>query len=391
MIVSNNSNNVSWHVPNTHNMQGYWFAVEPTPTAWKTIEKIQNFVGQELSKEKITTWAPYPHKLSHVSIFLGLSEKTTPSEKSNIMRRVGEKVAKLDKFSIDFDMNQAELVRGPGNYITLQFDSPSVKILNEKVREAIKEAIQAGEFDRTHLYTNGTGTDKLDQDIHTHFTLGILDVEETPQTPWKDKHKDVKALFNKENKAKFEALFKQKANTEFKNLHVNFPVNEVELLGLDKAKVKVQSKEYLSLASCGLADPSNLLNPNVKPFDPQQKPQQPVNIIQGMQNLVINTPKPITALERIHEKVAAVLGKVVNVEFKADHDENHRPLINVGFKDYNDAARLFQAAGTGGNIFHIGDKYWVRLGQKRLANLFGEQLGAQVHQQGFTALSSAKL
>jgi hypothetical protein len=96
MINNRNSPNLDWVRNPSDAYEGYWLAIRPTTQdlygGWSEIKKIQNFVGAELRKEGITTWAPYTERLAHVSVFLGLTEQTTAKEKEAVMLRVAGKL-----------------------------------------------------------------------------------------------------------------------------------------------------------------------------------------------------------------------------------------------------------------------------------------------------------
>lgn len=400
--------NLTWLSLPQQQMDGYWLAVEPSPAAWNTIQKIQNFVTSEMAKEKIQNWAPYPHRISHVSIFLGFNEKMTAQEKTVVMRRVADKISKMPKFNIDFDLSQAVLDRGPGNYITLKFTSPSIQALNLKVREAVKEAISAGEFDRSHLYTNGTGKDKLDLDIEPHMTVGIIDVNESPAIEWKDKHPDMRAFYNKANTQRFIDLFKEKTSKgELNGLRVSFPVNNIDLLGLNNPKSKVAQKQYTTLATCGLNTESKSLNPYAQYYQhapaaaqPSSQPAQRAGytapalpadsrakseeLLRQFQGLSISQPMP--PLVEIRQKMGEIIFPGVSLKFKLDKDESGQPLINVGFDTFEQAKRVLDQTAMGGKIWNTDGKYWVRLGQKRMMALFGANKGSEVYKAGIATL-----
>jgi len=356
MIQEKNTQNLQWFVDQDHQMEGYWFALDPTLSVWNnTIEKIQNFVGEELSKEKITNWAPYPYKLGHISVFVGLNAKATGEEKAAILRRIAEKISQTQAYSINFE--NAVIKRGPGKYVTLHLDSPATKAINELVREAIAESYYAHEFDISHL------TGELNKDISPHITLGIIDVEDSIEILWPNKHKDIKALVNNDNTMKFQKLFKQK----FKST-ASFPINSIELMGTNNLskKSKIAEKNYLTLASCGLMQAASKNSPQLELwYDPTWGKENWYPIIKARQ-----IPRVTETMAVLTVSLAKVFNKAdLKLAFEKDVCENGHQLISMGFEDLSDAKSLVQLIDPSCPIFEKENRFWVSLGENRMSAL----------------------
>jgi hypothetical protein len=382
----NNKENIQWQESPNYQMEGYWFAVEPKRSEWKTVKVMQDFVGKELEKEKINNWAPYPHNLAHITVFLGLNEKTTKQEKSAIMLRVSDKISQMKDYKINFCPQNIK--RGPGSFVTLHFDSSQTQAINTKIREAIKEAIKEGEFDKSHLRANNKGN-KLNKDISPHITLGIIDVEDSGDTPWVNRHKDIKSLMNKEKSAQFEKSFKDK----FKKTNVCFSVDKVSLIGTNNlSKYKpISEKKYKTLANCNLNQIS-ISKPFNLSFSESEETYKEINnneqiCLENKRDELINQLNELR-LKSIAKKVADTVGNDVYLKIKKDSDGNGNDLINVGFENKSDAIDLLDKVGNGTKIWNEDNRYWVRLGEKRMKMLFGSNNGTDAYNQGIQALTA---
>jgi len=377
MISERNTQNLLWFADQYQPMDGYWFAIWPTLSVWnKVIEPIQEFTAQELKNEGINNWAPYPQRLGHISVFVGLNEKTTGDEKVAISRRIAEKVSQIKSYPICFE--NARVQRGPGKFVTLHFNSPATKAINALIREAISDAILNNEFDRSHLKSTAKG-DNLDRDILPHITLGIIDVEDSEEIPWEEKHKDIQALGNKNNKAQFEKSFKQR----FKPTG-NFSVSSVELIGSNSLSktLKVAEKSYLTLASCEL----NQTSPATKKISsiPKQTWYDPTWNNNVWSEIVLGTIFR-NGCGLFTANIAVMVRRLTNnptleLEFKKEFDEYRHPLISIGFKDNHEAEDFFTQINVSDKISNLfwgicnkNNLFWVRLGTKRMTTLFGNE------------------
>lgn len=339
-MINNNPQNLKWHVHPHHQFEGYWFTIKPTPESWQTIEKIQEFAGKKLKEEGINNWAAYPYHLAHITVFLGLSDKTTEQEKSLIMKRVANKISQLKNFDINFQVKDAKIGRGPGKFLTLHFDTPQTKVINEKIKEAIKEAIACGEFDRRHLQQDEKG-DKLDRKFKPHLSLGVIDLEDNMD--WSKKPKDIKAFLNKNNSAQFET----KVKGAFANDTIKFPVKNIDLLGSNHLSkfVTVNNKNHTKVASCAL---------NTQEFR--------YNEINNTRVRARITNEARDAVKNPNLKVGMRIEEIINSNGTIE------TYFNVGFENLQDAINYNQ-----GIVFsNDNDFHWVRL--KGKDSWFNEQI-----------------
>lgn len=389
-VTQQNSENLAWLVAPEQKMKGYWLAVEPSPSAWKSVEKIQQFAAAEMKKEGITNFAVYPHKISHVSIFLGFTEELTTQEKRAVMQRIAQKVALLPKFDIQFKLKTATLDRGPGKYMVLKFDSPETERLNQVVRDAIKETIAAGQLNRQHLYVNGGGKDKLEAKADPHFTIGVVDVDDSVNVAWGDKHTDIKKFVNNEKTNAFTALFNAKVkNGEFGDT-ISFPVDSLILLGMNSQTEKVSQKNYPVLANVGLKHTTAPKTAAVTPA-PSIKPAAVTPLFQD--------DVAVRPLYYFGMSIKELTG--IHIFGWKRVFDNDKKLIAAGFETEAEARRVLdllnQLTGqTAHTVFSgLGYKnkmtYWVRFGEERCKAFLGNDLGPKVYKNGIRFLEEKGL
>lgn len=394
--------NLSFLTTPDYKIQGAWFAVEPTPTAWKELEKVQKYVVGQLKQEGIESWVPYPHPISHATIFMGFNDQITNVEKEKVMKRIANKIAAMPKFEVSFDLCLAEITRGPGPHVILKIPSREIKILNQKVREAIAEAIDRGEFDRNHLFKGASGKrDKLEFDLEPHFTLGVIDSASIPPA-----FTNPRAVKNFEDDFLNQTRF---LNGKLRDIKVSFPVESLVLLDINQPNAKVANKVYTAVATCGL-DQGSVKTPIVTkpaatgllaPINPAAAPK--VVSLLTPPAPVNETPKlaKVPQLLPFRQKAQEILGTDAVRGFDITKTLlTSTEYIKIGFANQVEAEVMRSLTGPNEiqkRLSHLrtneiskgnGDLYWIMLDRLQCETLFGKE-GSEIYNNAIAALKKS--
>jgi hypothetical protein len=235
--------NLEWHQPN--NTDGCWLSI-PVIASVSQFDKVTKFVSEELKKEKINTFVPYKYEQSHMSLFVGFAKGISSEKKQLLMRQIAKSIAAylgpLAMLEIDFKDPKTHIVRGPGPWVTLHFESPMCERINEVIKKTLGNALKNGDLKVEDLYR----FENITKDINPHITLGILDVPNPTERDWSKVHTDVKALASNVNKEKFQKAYE--ANAEIKKEKIYLHSKCIELLGINDPTAKVQDKKYTLIA-----------------------------------------------------------------------------------------------------------------------------------------------
>lgn len=340
---------------------GDFIVIQPSKDAWDTISRIQRDVGEQLKKIGITTWAPNPHHLAHLTLFMGLQAGLTADERTKLMTRVMRKLSDSEAFTqnIRFSHVDTKVKFGPFKYVTLHFASPKLQALQQKVMEAVKEAVEHDEVsvEKVHF-------EKIHKSFHPHFTLGILDVDST-------EHEDVAKLNTGENKKQIGRFFGGKKKKDYKALSVSFLVKSITLLGVPDLKAKVRDKKYVTLIKRDLSSDAPRLEQRAK--------------------------EETSALNRITAQIQSQLGYSSFFTLKPSSafiskTSTYKPMIGVEFMNRKDAEKLLQHVDSrpGAKIQDADGSFLVNLGPERCEKLFKGKVGLDVYTEATAQLDSPK-
>ncbi len=357
--------------------------VQPTEESWKHIATIQNTVGDILKQEGLTTWTPASMEKAHFTLYAGLNGLSN-IERAKLMQRVAEKVSQIPEFNLQVKMNEkfqdhAEMVstthvkRGPYKWLTLIMAKDQLKDLTNKIKEAVREAIEHNELDAEHA-----DLDKLTKHHATHITLGVLDVDDHI---YKDlppnhsgQHPEILQLNNQEAKKAFGKLM---AN-EHKGKSFTIPVREISLIGIQNLQGPLTEKHYHLLAHCPMGSsyaPKSSIPSKKSILKPMAIPQEAFKSANQLHDESILKDKLISLLPEEARMMAS--HKYFNI--KPSKDEKGKSTIEVHFSAGYGEETIYEKLATVRPSNAKNGWYYIRLGEERCQKLFGVKQGKSIY------------
>lgn len=367
------------HIQKGIKKPGDFLVVQPTPEAWKQVERIQQFVTAAFKQDGIKqkkdggTWTPTPHRLSHITLFKDFGSPLTHSEQRLVMSKVAEKVSNLHALDFEVRVNDSEtsIARGPGTWVTLHFTGPNLTFLKNKVIEAVKEAREEAKTRRKEEDEKGKGKgmdcsdpneyatllaitdDELGKTtVNPHLTLGILDVG--PQV----NHPDVTRLRKGCNVEEFGRLFELYKAGPLKDISFKIPLRFVSLLHCEDLYAPVEKKQYQVLRQLELI-------PRVVPSVKKESPED----------------KYKSCFYKMGSKLTSSFGFTGKLQLE-DHAASSMSTrtIDLTFEETDAKTFMLLSEFLKATVETVDSKIYLHLREEHCKKLFGDKEGKEIYE-----------
>lgn len=315
---------------NTPSTKSQWLCIG-TQNIHQQLRPLLDAINNQFTKiNHISGWSLNDPDKSHITLYMGWNSSLNQNLQEDLLTRISHVIAETPAFDLILTPHNTS-INISDNYVILKVADPTLNFLQKKVQEVTKRFIQ-----EKNLPQNGTWFDK---DYKLHLSLGSIDNQSRS--------------VNNKLSGKYRATWRD----NLLNSHLQHPITQkiesIDLFGVNDPSLLKEEKNYYTLGQV------NLLKSSVDGCDFSFRAKD----LRRNLNAISNKGN-VTDLK---------LGYEINqVTHKRD------TFIEVSFDNKQDAQIILQEANLGNKIYSQNGTHMIRLGRKRLQNLFPD-IGSQLY------------
>lgn len=262
---------------------------------------------------KIPGWKLNDVSKSHITLYMGWNSVLDQNEQRELLEKIMAVINRRN-FIINLTPNNT-LLHISNYYVELRISDPKLSKLQKTIQTVAEDFIIEKGIDKNGKWFN--------KNYNTHITLGHID--------------NISRTGNNKLIGKFKNTWKDNVLNQHFTSPATQKITSIDLLGINDPSLAREEKEYYLLGEIQL-----------NPYSKNDLKRRLTNITNNVNSL-----------------------KKVEVKNTSNPRSNkNEVLIEVSFDNQSDADTILEKANLGNAVFKNNNLYTIRLGKKRLENLF---------------------